>query len=205
MLVEETSSGSRECLLRLLPLLCAGLGGPPRTALMVRLFLSSSWGGECCSPHVDTPNLHTDPRRRPAPAPAWLSLAGAPLLLQKLPSHPGHLGVHRPRAGRGRVFDDRGSWARLTQQVGVVPAPPERTAKHRYALPPKDDKLPGTESCVGGKLRSDTCGSLTSINASMESRCGFLQVPWPHCPPWLPGPGQELYGRVSSDQTFVDH
>ena len=191
MLVGETSSSSWECLLHLLPLFSADLGQPTLQCAHGQGFPALLLGRRVLLSPCDTLNLHTDPRRWLAPAPARLSLSGTPLLLQRLPSLPGHCGVHRPQAGRGRVCGDRRLWAHSPSRLGVVPAPPREDGSIGMLGPQRMTNSQGQRAGGGGKLRSDTCRSLTSINASTESRCGF---PWPHTPPWLPGPGQELYG-----------
>lgn len=129
MLVGETSSGSWECLLHLLRLLCVGLGWPslhgvhcqgvPVLLLGRRVLLS--------------PCGHPEPPHRPPEVAASCTSpaepGGDPTSSAEAPLPPCHLGVHRPRAGRDRVCGDSGSWARLAQQVGVVLAPPGEDSK----------------------------------------------------------------------------
>lgn len=155
MLAGETSFGSWECLLRLLRLLCVGLGWPSLHGVHCQGVPVLLLGGGCCSPHADILNLHTDPRRWPPPAPARLSLVGTPLLLQKLPSPhvtlestgPGQGGAESVgTVSRGLGSPSRWGWSWLPQV---------RTAKHRCAWPRKDDQLPGTESCGGRGVSSD--------------------------------------------------
>ena len=125
MLVGETSSSSWECLLHLLLLFSAGLGQPTLQGAHGQGFPALLGRRVLLSP-CDTLNLHTDPRRWLAPAPARLSLLGTPTSPSEAPLPP-----RSPRSPQAPGREGQGLWGQevvgsLTQQVGGGPGSPKR-------------------------------------------------------------------------------